>query len=122
MKLPDPSRLLLVKLMVNCWASAICEVTWTAKSDSIEGATQFNFVSTNDIIGGNSGSPVVDKKGEVVGLIFDGNIQSLIGNYAYSEVQARSVSVDSRGILGALDQVYGAKRIVEELQAPSVAR
>ena len=77
---------------------------------------KFNFVSTNDIIGGNSGSPVIDRKGEVVGLIFDGNIQSLIGNYAYSEVQSRSVSVDSRGIVGALEQVYGAERIVSELR------
>jgi hypothetical protein len=94
--------------------------SWTKKADSIAPKTQFNFVSTNDIIGGNSGSPVIDKQGEVVGLIFDGNIQSLIGNYAYSEVQARSVSVDSRGIMGALHQVYGAKRIVDELQAPAI--
>jgi len=94
--------------------------SWTKKADSIDMKTQFNLVSTNDIIGGNSGSPVIDAKGEVVGLIFDGNIQSLIGNYAYSEVQARSVSVDSRGIMGALHQVYGAKRIVDELQAPAV--
>jgi len=94
--------------------------SWTKAADSIDSKTQFNLVSTNDIIGGNSGSPVINAKGEVVGLIFDGNIQSLIGNYAYSEVQARSVSVDSRGIMGALHQVYGAKRIVEELQAPAI--
>jgi S1-C subfamily serine protease len=76
--------------------------------------TPYNFVTTHDIIGGNSGSPVINAAGEVVGLIFDGNIQSLIGNYAYSDVQARSVSVDSRGILTALDEVYGAERLVEE--------
>jgi hypothetical protein len=96
--------------------------SWTGAVDEVEGKTPFNFVSTNDIIGGNSGSPVIDKEGEVVGLIFDGNIQSLIGNYAYSETQARSVSVDSRGIMGALEKVYDAKRIVEELRQPAAAR
>ena len=58
---------------------------------------------------------MIDAKGEVVGLIFDGNIHSLIGNFAYSDVKARSVSVDSRGIVGALRDVYGAKRLVKEL-------
>jgi len=96
--------------------------SWTKVADSINGQTPFNFVSTNDIIGGNSGSPVIDRKGEVVGLIFDGNIQSLIGNYAFSDVQARSVSVDARGIMGALEQVYGADRIVNELRAPNTPR
>ena len=90
--------------------------TWTKAAETMDMSTPFNFVSTHDIIGGNSGSPVIDAKGEVVGLIFDGNIQSLIGNYAYSDEVARSVSVDSRGIIGSLDQVYGAKRIVSELR------
>lgn len=89
--------------------------SWLAAEDKVNAATQFNFVSTHDIIGGNSGSPVIDAKGHVVGLIFDGNIQSLIGNYAYSDGKARSVSVDSRGIIGALRDVYGAQRLVDEL-------
>lgn len=90
--------------------------TWTKAAETMDMSTPFNFVSTHDIIGGNSGSPVIDADGEVVGLIFDGNIQSLIGNYAYSDAEARSVSVDSRGIIGSLDQVYGASRIVNELR------
>ncbi|MDG1983659.1 MAG: S46 family peptidase [Planctomycetota bacterium] len=90
--------------------------SWTGAEGRITGETPFNFVSTHDIIGGNSGSPVINAAGEVVGLIFDGNIQSLIGNYAYSDVQARSVSVDSRGILTSLEEVYGAGRLVEELR------
>ena len=90
--------------------------SWVKAAETVDMSTPFNFVSTHDIIGGNSGSPVIDAKGEVVGLIFDGNIQSLIGNYAYSDTTARSVSVDSRGIIGSLEQVYGATRIVRELR------
>ncbi|MEO0662378.1 MAG: S46 family peptidase, partial [Planctomycetota bacterium] len=89
--------------------------SWTEKAGDLDLGTPFNFVSTHDIIGGNSGSPVIDANGQVVGLIFDGNIHSLIGNYAYSDDKARSVSVDSRGIVGALRDVYGADRIVAEL-------
>jgi hypothetical protein len=91
--------------------------SWSEARAKVPAATPFNFVSTTDIIGGNSGSPVIDRAGEVVGLIFDGNIQSLVGNYAYSETQARSVSVDTRAIVVALEQVYGAARIAQELRA-----
>jgi len=77
--------------------------------------TPFNFVSTADIIGGNSGSPVVNTAGELVGLIFDGNIQSLVLDIAYDDTQARAVSVDAAGILAALRTVYTADGLVAEL-------
>ena len=80
-------------------------------------ATKLNFVTTNDIIGGNSGSPVVNAKGEYVGLIFDGNIPSLVGRYAYDETRNRAVAVHSSGILEALRAIYGMDALAAELTA-----
>lgn len=89
--------------------------TWAAARGRIPGGTRMNFVCTADIIGGNSGSPVVNKDLEVVGLIFDGNIQSLIGDYAYSDTQGRSVSVHSNAIREALRYVYEAEFLADQL-------
>jgi hypothetical protein len=88
---------------------------WLDHKDKVDMATPFDFVCTADIIGGNSGSPVVNKKGEVVGLIFDGNIQSLVADFAYTEEQARAVAVDSRGIIEALRKVYDAGALADEM-------
>ena len=74
-----------------------------------------NFVSTNDIIGGNSGSAIINQKGEAVGLIFDGNIESLPGNFIFDEESNRAVSVHAGGIYNALKYIYKADRLVEEL-------
>jgi len=89
--------------------------SWAAAKASLDPKVPFNFVSTNDIVGGNSGSAVVNKKGELVGLVFDGNIQSLPGYVIYQEEINRGVSVDSRLIIEGLKKVYKADAIVKEL-------
>jgi hypothetical protein len=88
---------------------------WLSPPAEFDLATPLNFVMTSDVIGGNSGSPVINKDLEVVGLIFDGNIESLPGDYIYDTSVNRSVAVDVRGILEALDDIYDADRIVLEL-------
>jgi hypothetical protein len=78
-------------------------------------ATPFDFVTSNDIIGGNSGSPVVNKNGDVVGLIFDGNIESLVGDFVYDETANRAVAVHTAVMTEAMKKLYGAQKLVEEL-------
>jgi hypothetical protein len=89
--------------------------SWMENKSKLNLQTPLNFVSTNDIIGGNSGSPVFDRNRQLVGLIFDGNIESLVGNFIYDETQNRSVSVDTRAMFEALRKIYNAKELVDEL-------
>lgn len=90
--------------------------SWVAAKKNLDKKTRFNQVSTNDIVGGNSGSPLINAKGELVGLIFDGNIKSLGGSFFFDESVNRAVSVHSAAITAALKQVYKADHLVEELK------
>jgi len=89
---------------------------WIDKKSNLDLSTHFDFVSDADIIGGNSGSPVVNKANEFVGIIFDGNIQSLVLDCIYTDTQARAVSVDSAAIIEALRKVYDANALADELE------
>jgi len=91
--------------------------TWIAAKDKLNMQQRFDFVTTNDIIGGNSGSPMINRAGEIVGLVFDGNIESLGGDYWFDERVNRTVAVHSGAILEALRKVYHADRIADELEA-----
>ncbi|MEP0773580.1 MAG: S46 family peptidase [Acidobacteriota bacterium] len=88
---------------------------WANPPQGVNLATRVNFVTTHDIIGGNSGSPVVNRAGELVGLIFDGNIESLVGRFVYDDTANRAVSVHTAFMTEALARVYGAEALVREL-------
>lgn len=89
---------------------------WVNRPAEFDLETPFNLVSTNDIIGGNSGSAMINKNAEVVGLVFDGNIESLPGRYIFTTELNRTVSVDSRGLLEAVKDLYKAKRLAYEIE------
>src|SRR2546421_5137633 len=95
---------------------------WLDRKSSLDLKTPFNFVTTNDIIGGNSGSPTVNRQGELVGLIFDGNIESLVGNFIYDESVNRAISVDSRGMLEVMRKIFDATELVAELTGQTKAQ
>jgi Peptidase S46. len=89
--------------------------SWVKAKSSLKLSTPFNFVSTVDSHGGNSGSPTVDTKGELIGILFDGNIQSLPNRFVYTDEVSRSVHVASQGILEALRKVYKTDRLLKEI-------
>lgn len=93
--------------------------SWIRAKDKLDPDTPMNFVSTADIIGGNSGSPTVNAKGEIVGIVFDGNIESLPLNFAYTEDRARAVHVASPIIIESLRKVYETERLLDELDLPA---
>ncbi len=89
---------------------------YSARKDKLDLSTRFNFVSTCDIIGGNSGSPVVNRKGEIVGLIFDGNIESLVSNFVYDGAKSRAVAVHTAAMIEALRKLYDAGSLADEIE------
>jgi len=93
---------------------------WLDAPDEFDFATPFNFVSTNDVVGGNSGSPIINKDAEVVGVAFDGNIQSLAGDFIYDPEVNRSVGVHSAGMLEAIKDLYEFERLAEELKSGEI--
>jgi hypothetical protein len=88
---------------------------WVNAKSKLDLAAPINFVTTNDIIGGNSGSPVINGAGEIVGLIFDGNIESLVGDFVYEGRTNRAVAVHTAAMTEALQKLYGAEKLVDEL-------
>jgi hypothetical protein len=93
----------------------VLPASWHAAKDKLKADTPFNFVCTADIIGGNSGSPVVSRDGSMVGIIFDGNIESLTGDFYYTDRSARAVAVHIAGVLESLRTIYGAGFLADQM-------
>jgi len=95
--------------------------SWLDAKPKLALSSPLNFCTTNDIIGGNSGSPVIDRAANVVGVVFDGNIYSLGGDYVYDPIRSRAVAVHSAAIVEALDKIYRARRVLDELRSSGPA-
>lgn len=92
--------------------------SWQKAKDKLDLNTKFNLSTNNDIIGGNSGSPLINARGDIVGLVFDGNIHSISGAFWFDDERNRTVAVHTAIIKEALDKVYNAKGLLQELQQP----
>jgi hypothetical protein len=91
---------------------------WLAAKGALDSQTVFDFTTSNDIVGGNSGSPIIDAEGDVIGVIFDGNLMSLGGTFAYDGSVNRAIGVSTAAITEALQKVYGEGALVSELLTP----
>jgi hypothetical protein len=89
---------------------------WIQRRGALDPATPYNLLTSNDIIGGNSGSPLLDRRGDVAGIVFDGNLESIAGRFFFDPKVNRTLAVDGRAILAALEKVYDARHIVTEIQ------
>ena len=92
---------------------------WHSPPEAFDLSTPLSMVSTNDLAAGNSGSPLLNQNLEVVGLLYDGNIESLANAYVFSDRAARAISVDVRAILESLRHIYGADHLVQEIVSES---
>lgn len=90
--------------------------SWLEAKPRLDLSTPYDLVTTNDIVGGNSGSPLVNARAEIVGVVFDGNVHSLGGEYGFDAARNRAVAVDSRAIVEALEKIYGARELLEEVR------
>jgi hypothetical protein len=91
--------------------------SWISAKSSLNLTIPMNLSTTNDVIGGNSGSPLINQNAEIIGLVFDGNIFSLGGDYGFDAAKNRTVAVDSRTLLEGLRKVYHLNRIVDEIES-----
>src|SRR5438034_3211160 len=100
-----------------------CELPqrWLERRGRLDLATPFDFVGTADTIGGNSGSPVLNRAGELVGVNFDRNRHGLVRNFVYTDVQARHIAVHSAGVIEALTRLYDCEPLVRELKSGHAA-
>jgi hypothetical protein len=89
--------------------------SWERRKEKLNLKVPFDFITTNDIVGGNSGSPIINSKAEIVGLAFDGNIESLLGDFIYDGTVNRTIGVDSRGMIEALRKIYGMDYLADEI-------
>jgi hypothetical protein len=92
--------------------------SWMKVKDQLDMRTPFCISTTSDIVGGNSGSPLIDSRGHIVGLMFDGNINSISGNYWFNPANNRAIALHTAIIREALDKVYNAKALLEEMSRP----